>query len=174
MIGSKTVITRNGHAYTVQERRHFKFQESKIVIAMDKNLGCHCACTPKDQRVSLHKNNTKESRLSLHMCTGHWKGAFSSGKTTLRAEKPTFQLNRYLFTIYNFYSNSVSGYLALMDIYRNWGYHWNEGGTSDDPCSETYLGKLSIICYINTVVILITWPLYTIYLSLVYSSFLCP
>jgi uncharacterized membrane protein len=39
-----------------------------------------------------------------------------------------------------------------MDIYsfdgyicRNWGYHWNEGGTSDDPCSETYLGKLSII-----------------------------
>jgi hypothetical protein len=69
-IGSKTVIARNGHAYTVQERRHFKFQES-LSLHMDRNLGCHCACTPKDQRVSLHKYNNKESRLSLHMCTGH-------------------------------------------------------------------------------------------------------
>ncbi|CAH0546621.1 unnamed protein product [Brassicogethes aeneus] len=27
-----------------------------------------------------------------------------------------------------------------VDPNRNWGYHWNEGGTSKNPCSDSYLG----------------------------------
>lgn len=27
------------------------------------------------------------------------------------------------------------------DANRNWGFHWNEGGSSNDPCAETYMGK---------------------------------
>ena len=27
------------------------------------------------------------------------------------------------------------------DLNRNFGYHWNTGGSSDDPCAETYHGK---------------------------------
>ena len=23
---------------------------------------------------------------------------------------------------------------------RNWGYHWNDGGSSDNPCSDSYMG----------------------------------
>ena len=26
-------------------------------------------------------------------------------------------------------------------LFRNWGFHWNEGGSSNDPCAETYMGK---------------------------------
>lgn len=26
------------------------------------------------------------------------------------------------------------------DPNRNWDYHWNEGGSSDDPCTEIYGG----------------------------------
>ena len=25
---------------------------------------------------------------------------------------------------------------------RNWGYQWNTGGSSNNPCSDTYMGKL--------------------------------
>ena len=27
------------------------------------------------------------------------------------------------------------------DMNRNYGYMWNTGGTSSNPCSDTYLGK---------------------------------
>jgi carboxypeptidase T len=27
-----------------------------------------------------------------------------------------------------------------VDINRNWGFHWGEGGASTDTCSETYRG----------------------------------
>ncbi|XP_023330917.1 carboxypeptidase B [Eurytemora carolleeae] len=27
------------------------------------------------------------------------------------------------------------------DANRNWGFHWNEGGSSNDPCDEAYMGK---------------------------------
>ena len=27
-----------------------------------------------------------------------------------------------------------------VDANRNWGYHWNEGGSSNDKCSDTYHG----------------------------------
>lgn len=30
-----------------------------------------------------------------------------------------------------------------VDANRNWGYYWNTGGTSDDPCSEVYCGPTS-------------------------------
>ena len=30
--------------------------------------------------------------------------------------------------------------LQGVDANRNWGYHWNEGGSSSDPCSDTYHG----------------------------------
>lgn len=26
------------------------------------------------------------------------------------------------------------------DANRNWGFHWNEGGSSDNPCSDTFMG----------------------------------
>ena len=26
------------------------------------------------------------------------------------------------------------------DLNRNWGYHWNEGGSSDNTCSDAYHG----------------------------------
>ncbi|XP_018574461.2 zinc carboxypeptidase [Anoplophora glabripennis] len=34
------------------------------------------------------------------------------------------------------YTDSCFG----VDANRNWGYYWNTGGTSDDPCSEVYGG----------------------------------
>ena len=27
------------------------------------------------------------------------------------------------------------------DLNRNWGYHWNDGGSSNNPCSDSYMGK---------------------------------
>ena len=27
------------------------------------------------------------------------------------------------------------------DMNRNYPYHWNEGGSSSDPCSDEYMGK---------------------------------
>jgi hypothetical protein len=27
------------------------------------------------------------------------------------------------------------------DLNRNWGYHWNDGGSSTNPCSDSYMGK---------------------------------
>ncbi|KAF9953945.1 hypothetical protein BGZ72_005050 [Mortierella alpina] len=30
-----------------------------------------------------------------------------------------------------------------VDINRNWGFHWNEGGSSDDPCEEDYRGPFA-------------------------------
>ena len=27
------------------------------------------------------------------------------------------------------------------DLNRNWGYHWNDGGSSSNPCSDSYMGK---------------------------------
>ena len=27
------------------------------------------------------------------------------------------------------------------DLNRNWGYHWNDGGSSSNPCSDAYMGK---------------------------------
>ena len=26
------------------------------------------------------------------------------------------------------------------DLNRNWGFHWNDGGSSSDPCSQVYHG----------------------------------
>jgi hypothetical protein len=36
--------------------------------------------------------------------------------------------------------NEGSLQCAGTDANRNWGYHWNEGGTSDNACSDTYHG----------------------------------
>jgi len=30
---------------------------------------------------------------------------------------------------------------AGTDLNRNWGYHWNDGGSSSNPCSDSYMGK---------------------------------
>ncbi len=31
---------------------------------------------------------------------------------------------------------------------RNWGYYWNTGGSSADPCAETYMGEfISILLH---------------------------
>ena len=27
------------------------------------------------------------------------------------------------------------------DANRNWGYHWNDGGASNDPCDEAFMGS---------------------------------
>ena len=27
------------------------------------------------------------------------------------------------------------------DANRNWGYHWNDGGASKDPCDEAFMGS---------------------------------
>ena len=27
------------------------------------------------------------------------------------------------------------------DLNRNWGYHWNDGGSSSNPCSDSYMGQ---------------------------------
>lgn len=45
------------------------------------------------------------------------------------------------------------------DANRNWGYHWNEGGSSNDPCSITYHGpepwseieNVNVRDFINTI-----------------------
>merc|ERR1712080_452410 len=34
-----------------------------------------------------------------------------------------------------------SGSCPGTDANRNWGYHWNTGGSSNNPCSDTYHGK---------------------------------
>jgi len=34
-----------------------------------------------------------------------------------------------------------SGSCKGTDLNRNWGYHWNTGGSSNNPCSDTYHGK---------------------------------
>ena len=33
-------------------------------------------------------------------------------------------------------SNDIIHFLS-----RNWGFHWNDGGSSSDPCSDIYMGK---------------------------------
>ena len=37
---------------------------------------------------------------------------------------------------------------------RNWGFHWNEGGSSNDPCAETYMGMCvnlqACLCTVET------------------------
>ena len=30
--------------------------------------------------------------------------------------------------------------LQGVDANRNWGFHWNEGGSDNDKCSDTYHG----------------------------------
>lgn len=35
--------------------------------------------------------------------------------------------------------NSILGCMGV-DANRNWGFHWNEGGSSNDKCSDTYHG----------------------------------
>ncbi|XP_023341572.1 carboxypeptidase B [Eurytemora carolleeae] len=37
--------------------------------------------------------------------------------------------------------NSIFGCLGV-DANRNWGFHWNEGGSSHDNCSDTYHGPV--------------------------------
>jgi hypothetical protein len=37
-------------------------------------------------------------------------------------------------------SPNDGGVCSGTDANRNWGYHWNNGGSSDYGCSETYHG----------------------------------
>jgi len=37
--------------------------------------------------------------------------------------------------------SSNGGGCVGTDANRNWGFHWNTGGSSNDPCSDTYHGK---------------------------------
>ena len=34
-------------------------------------------------------------------------------------------------------------YKFIFFSFRNWGFHWNEGGSSNDPCDEAYMGNIS-------------------------------
>ena len=53
----------------------------------------------------------------------------------------------------------IATILQGTDANRNWGYHWNEGGSSNDPCSITYHGpepwseieNVNVRDFINTI-----------------------
>ena len=43
--------------------------------------------------------------------------------------------------VFSFNSRSKNGILCKgADANRNWGFHFNDGGSSDQACSETYHG----------------------------------
>lgn len=59
---------------------------------------------------------------------------------------PVFNVDGYEYTfttdrMWRKTRSKYSGHLCHgVDPNRNWDFHWNEGGTSRDPCSDTYSG----------------------------------
>ena len=39
------------------------------------------------------------------------------------------------------FNRSPNQFCTGTDLNRNWGYHWNDGGSSNNPCSDSYMGK---------------------------------
>ena len=39
-----------------------------------------------------------------------------------------------------YFGRSPNAYCTGTDLNRNWGYHWNDGGSSSNPCSDSYMG----------------------------------
>ena len=62
----------------------------------------------------------------------------------LFSEEWQFVCSKYLCSLNNNFeihrSRNDTYRCVGVDPNRNWGYHWNEGGTSDNPCSDIYMG----------------------------------
>ena len=46
-----------------------------------------------------------------------------------------------LFSCFIAFYRSPNQFCTGTDLNRNWGYHWNDGGSSNNPCTDSYMGK---------------------------------
>ena len=51
------------------------------------------------------------------------------------------QLMIYYKACFIFRSPNSGSICMGTDLNRNWAYHWNDGGSSANPCSDSYMGK---------------------------------
>ena len=68
------------------------------------------------------------------------------GKLFLRTISSLFMIKfdkqeNELFSCFISFYRSPNQFCTGTDLNRNWGYHWNDGGSSNNPCTDSYMGK---------------------------------
>ena len=67
--------------------------------------------------------------------------ACKNGQMTLIKNLLKAKVEINAWNCFIWFYRSPNQFCTGTDLNRNWGYHWNDGGSSSNPCTDTYMGK---------------------------------